>query len=106
MRTSFLNGFFGDKRPLTGMEISGLYSSMELVLLKEAISTGFAQVSTDHKVKEQFLRMKELAEGHKEAMEKVLEKDVCLPPFPVWRKSPIPPRLRFRSALCSAMPRV
>lgn len=74
-KTSFLNGFFGDKRPLTGMEISGLYSSMELVLLMEAISTGFAQVSTDQKVREQFLRMKELAADHKETMEKILKKD-------------------------------
>ncbi|MFM9327493.1 DUF3231 family protein [Paenibacillus mesotrionivorans] len=74
-KTSFLNGFFGDKRPLTGMEISGLYSSMELVLLMEAISTGFAQVSSDAKVREQFLRMKELTASHKQSMEKVLEKD-------------------------------
>jgi hypothetical protein len=48
---------------------------MELVLLMEAISTGFAQVSSDAKVREQFLRMKELTTGHKQAMEKVLEKD-------------------------------
>lgn len=74
-KTSFMNGFFGDKRPLTGMEISGLYSSMELVLLMEAISTGFAQVSSDAKVKEQFLRMKELAAGHKQSMAKMLEQD-------------------------------
>lgn len=74
-KTSFLNGFFGDKRPLSGMEISGLYSSMELVLLMEALSTGFAQVSAEPKVKEQFLRMKELTSDHKEALQKMLEKD-------------------------------
>lgn len=74
-KTSFLNGFFGDKRPLTGMEISGLYSSMELVLLMEAISTGFVQVTSDAKIKEQFLRLKELAAGHKHSMARMLEQD-------------------------------
>ncbi|MDF2927321.1 MAG: hypothetical protein K0R57_6235 [Paenibacillaceae bacterium] len=74
-KTSFLNGIFGDKRPLMSMEISGLYSNIEMVHLLEAVSTAFAQTGVDPKVKALLVRTKEMAAEHGAAMKTMLEED-------------------------------
>jgi hypothetical protein len=74
-KPSFLNGFLGDRRPLTGIEIAGIYSSMELGLLVSVLNTAFAQVTKDPEVKEQFLKAKEMAEGHVKSLSHMLQQD-------------------------------
>lgn len=74
-KSSFLNGFFGDKRPLSAMEAGGLYSNIELTWLLAALNTAFAQVSQDDAIKAQFISAKELAEEHTQAMGRLLQED-------------------------------
>ncbi|WP_353618635.1 DUF3231 family protein [Bacillus sp. ISL-37] len=63
-KQSFLSGFMGDKRPLTGMEITHLFGNIQTNKLGEALATGFSQVAQSKKVTKYFLRGKEIAEKH------------------------------------------
>lgn len=55
-KQSFFNGFWGDKRPLLGVEISQLYANIQFNTIKYMLMMGFAQVAQQPKVKEYFLR--------------------------------------------------
>jgi hypothetical protein len=63
-KQSFLSGFMGDKRPLTGMEITHLYANIQTNKLGEALSMGFSQVAQSNKIRKYFLRGKEISEKH------------------------------------------
>ena len=63
-KQSFLSGFMGDKRPLTGMEITHLYANIQTNKLGEALSIGFSQVAQSNKIRKYFLRGKEISEKH------------------------------------------
>ncbi|WP_226674604.1 DUF3231 family protein [Mesobacillus jeotgali] len=63
-KQSFLSGFMGDKRPLTGMEITHLYANIQTNKLGEALAIGFSQVAQSNKVRKYFLRGKEISEKH------------------------------------------
>lgn len=63
-KQSFISGFFGDKRPLTGMEITHLYSNIQTNKLGEALAIGFSQVAKSNEVRKYFLRGKEISEKH------------------------------------------
>ena len=53
---SFFTGFFGDKRPLAGMEVSQLFSTHQLNSIKIPLLIGFSQVAQSQEVKEYFIR--------------------------------------------------
>jgi hypothetical protein len=72
---SFLNGFFGDIRPLHALEIAHLYSSMENNITSKALLIGFSQVAKTEKVKEYFIRGKELTNKQIKACSQQLNKD-------------------------------
>ncbi|MFF2445279.1 DUF3231 family protein [Priestia megaterium] len=63
-RQSFLAGFFEDKRSLTSMECTILYSNIQTNKLGEALAIAFSQVAKSKKVREFMLRGKEIAEKH------------------------------------------
>lgn len=60
---SFLGQYFGDKRPLTGMEISHLYLNHQNNAMGVALLLGFAQTAKTEKVRRHFKRGVEI--GHK-----------------------------------------
>ncbi|MFC0215424.1 DUF3231 family protein [Paenibacillus chartarius] len=49
-KQSYLNGWFGDTRPLNSIELANLYDTMELLALIEALCMGFAQTSNSEDV--------------------------------------------------------
>ncbi|MDQ1912810.1 DUF3231 family protein [Paenibacillus sp. GD4] len=82
-KESFLNGFFGDKRPLNALEISHFYSDIQTNALGKALITGFAQTAQSAEVKHYFLRGKDLAQKQLEVFSSYL-KDDDLPAPMTW----------------------
>jgi hypothetical protein len=59
-KQSFFNGFFGEKRPLMGIEISQIFANIQLNSIKTALLTGFSQVAKTKDVRDFFLRGKHI----------------------------------------------
>ena len=51
-RDHFLAGFFGQKRPITSVEVTHLFSNIQTNMLGKALITGYAQIAQDKEVKE------------------------------------------------------
>jgi hypothetical protein len=82
-KQSFLNGFFGDKRPLNALEISHFYSDIQTNALGKALITGFAQAAQSVEIKLYFLRGKEVAQKQLEVFSSFL-RDEDLPAPMTW----------------------
>lgn len=74
-KQSFLNGFLGDKRPLTGMEISNIYSNYQRNELGIITMIGFSQVAQSKEVTKFLLRGKEMAKNQCKVLGDVLTKE-------------------------------
>jgi hypothetical protein len=73
----FFTGFFGHKRPLSGIEIGQLFSTHQLNLIKIPLVIGFAQVAQTPEVKEYFIRGREYnIEQNKSVMKKLIDEDI------------------------------
>lgn len=71
-KQSFLAGWFGEQRPLTGHEIMNLYANLQTNQIGKAIILGFAQVATSDKIREFMQRGKEVAKKHIDILSKYL----------------------------------
>ena len=79
-KRSFLTGFLGRRRPLTAVEIAGLYANMERNAYGRTLITGFAQVAKSVDSRKYFLRGKEIATKHvKELSSILIENDLTAP---------------------------
>lgn len=58
-KQSFLNGFFGDKRRLLGVEISQLFANIQFNSVKTVLLIGFSQVAKSHDLRHYFIRGRE-----------------------------------------------
>lgn len=74
-KQNYLNGFFGDVRPLHALEIAHLYDNIENNLVSKAILTGFSQVAKNNTIREFFLRGKELTNRHIKISSQQLHKE-------------------------------
>lgn len=74
-KQSYLNGFFGNIRPLQALEITHLFDNIENNATSKAVLIGFSQVANSKEVKAYFLRGKELATKHYNIFSKVLQKE-------------------------------
>jgi hypothetical protein len=63
-KQGFLWDVFGEKRPLTGAEVSNLHANIQRNALGTALLTGFSQVSQSKEVTKFFLRGIEIANKH------------------------------------------
>ncbi|WP_223701906.1 DUF3231 family protein [Sutcliffiella deserti] len=63
-KKSFLAGYFGEKRPLTGTEITNLYTNFQRNALGSAAMIGYSQVADNDDVTEFILRGKKIAQKH------------------------------------------
>jgi len=80
-KQSFLNAFFGNARPLQGLEIAHLYGSLNNDITSKAIITGFGQVARSEKVRQYLERGKKLNHKHIDLMSDKLSKDeLPIPP--------------------------
>ncbi|CAG7653917.1 DUF3231 family protein [Paenibacillus allorhizosphaerae] len=74
-KKSYLNGFFGNVRPLQALEITHLHDSVQNNAISRAILTGFTQTASQEPVRQFFVRGKELATKHIESFSKMLHQE-------------------------------
>lgn len=72
-KQSYLNGFFGDVRPLQGLEIAHLFDNIENNATSKAILIGFSQVAKLNQAKSYFLRGQEITAKHYDIFSKLLQ---------------------------------
>ncbi|UOF92647.1 DUF3231 family protein [Fodinisporobacter ferrooxydans] len=81
-KQTYLNGFFGEVRPLQALEITHLYDNIENNATSRAVLIGFSQVAQSEQVRAYFLRGKEIVAKHYDICSQVLQKeDVSSPPI-------------------------
>ncbi|WP_286231127.1 DUF3231 family protein [Neobacillus mesonae] len=74
-RQSFLKGFLGEKRPLSGMEITNLYANFQRNAFGVATLIGFSQVAQSKEVINYLIRGKEIAKKHCDIFGSILNND-------------------------------
>ncbi|WP_218094445.1 DUF3231 family protein [Paenibacillus solanacearum] len=74
-KKSYMNGFFGNVRPLQALEITHLFDSIENNTISRAVLTGFGQVAGQEKVRQYFVRGKELATRHIDSFSEMLHNE-------------------------------
>jgi hypothetical protein len=74
-KQSFLNGFFGDKRPLNAAEISRLNLLYNRNSLGKALMTGLCQTTKNKEIKEYLIRGKNLSEKQMEIVASFLKNE-------------------------------
>lgn len=79
-KQSYLNGFFGNIRPLHALEITHLFDIIENDCTSKALLVGFSQVAKNREVKEFLLRGKEITARHIETGSHHLHKDKLIAP--------------------------
>ncbi len=78
----YLDGFFGDIRPLQSLEITHLFDNAQNNAISKAVLIGFSQVAKLDQVQNYFLRGKQLANKHFDIFSEKLQKD-DLPSYPL-----------------------
>ena len=73
-RDHFLAGFFGQKRPITSVEVTHLFSNIQTNMLGKALITGYAQIAQDKEVKEYLVRGRQIAQQHVDLFSEMLIK--------------------------------
>jgi hypothetical protein len=71
----FLDGFFGEKRPLTATEIIGLSLNMKKKILEKTLSIGFSQVTQSSEVRKFLEASEKNSDEQIQALGKVLHAD-------------------------------
>lgn len=77
---NYLTGWFGKKRPLNAVEISGVSFNMVKVIVKVVLEIGFAQVSQTKEIQKYFQRGKKICENHFDDLSSILTKDELASP--------------------------
>jgi spore coat protein CotF len=79
-KENYLNGFFGDVRALHALEITHLYDNIENNITSKALLIGFSQAAKKEKVREYFLKGKEITDKEVQRFQDKLHKENL--PFP------------------------
>lgn len=74
-KESFLSGWLGEQRPLTGMEISHLVFNAKRNALGQAVITGFSQVAKSKSVRRYFEKGRDISGDHLRVFSKTLYDD-------------------------------
>jgi Protein of unknown function (DUF3231) len=74
-KQQFLAGFFGQKRAITGVEITHLFLNVQSNSIGKALITGFAQTAQNEEVKQYMVRGKQIAEKHANLFSDLLRKE-------------------------------
>jgi len=72
---SYLTGWFGDKRPLNAIEISGISYNMQKTVAKVVLEIAFGQVCQSKKLKKYFQRGKEICKKQFDALSALLSQE-------------------------------
>lgn len=79
-KQNYLNGFFGNIRPLHALEITHLYDNIENDVASRGLLIGFSQVAQNQDVKNFFIKGKEITGKHIEACAQHLHKENLVSP--------------------------
>jgi hypothetical protein len=71
----FLDGFFGDKRPLTATEMIALSFNLKKKVLEKTLSIAFSQVTQQEDVRKFFMSTQEVSNDQIQALGKILSGD-------------------------------
>lgn len=71
----FLTGYFGERRPLLGIEIANLVYNAKRNALGQALITGFSQVAKNKRVRKYFEKGREISGKHLEVFNSILNKE-------------------------------
>jgi hypothetical protein len=74
-KKSFLGSFFGEQRPLTGVEISHLYLNHQNNAVGETLILGFAQTAKSEKVRRHFKRGMDISHKVMEVLQSILSRE-------------------------------
>jgi uncharacterized membrane protein YtjA (UPF0391 family) len=74
-KQNFLTGWFGDRRPLNAIEISGICFNLQKTSVKIVLELGFSQVAKSKELREYFHRGASICEKHFETLNSVLSED-------------------------------
>jgi hypothetical protein len=78
---SFLTGWFGEKRPLTGIEIGDITFNMNKMHMHVALKVGFSQVAVSKKVRQYINRGKDISNKHIAAFGKIFREEMLNSPM-------------------------
>jgi hypothetical protein len=78
---SFLTGWFGEKRPLTGIEIGDITFNMNKMNMHVALKVGFCQVAASKKVRQFINRGMEISNKHIAAFGKIFREEMLNSPM-------------------------
>lgn len=79
-RENYLNGFFGDVRELHALEITHLYDNIENNITSKALLIGFSQVAKKDKIRNYFVRGREITDKEVQRFQDKMHKGNL--PFP------------------------
>ncbi|MFJ5760419.1 DUF3231 family protein [Neobacillus sp. NPDC093182] len=77
---SFLTGWFGERRPLTGIEIGDITFNMNKMHMHVALKVGFSQVAASKKVRQYINRGMEISTKHITAFERIFREEMLNSP--------------------------
>lgn len=81
--TSFLDGIFGEKRPLSAIELSEIFFNIERNYFSVILMLGFAQVMRNKKLRDLIIRGKKISEQQIELFNDLLTREDLLGTVPV-----------------------
>lgn len=74
-KQNYLTGWFGKRRPVSAIEISGIYLNMHKTLMKIVLELGFGQVAQSKEVRYFMERGRKLCERHFDMHASILKED-------------------------------
>lgn len=74
-KQSFLNGWFGDRRPLNSIEISNIFFNLNKDIVSRALQIGFSQVAKSKEVRDFMVRGADMTFKHIDVFSSVLHKN-------------------------------
>jgi hypothetical protein len=72
-KQSFLTGWFGERRPLNAIEVSGIYFNLQKTIVKIVLEIGFSQVAVSKKIREYLKRGREICDRHFKVLSEMLD---------------------------------
>lgn len=74
-KQDFLTGWFGERRPLNGIEISNIIFNLKKSILRKSLILGFSQVAKSKQVRQFMTRGADIASKHIETFSSILHED-------------------------------
>jgi hypothetical protein len=72
-KQSFLTGWFGNRRPLNAIEVSGIYFNLQKTIVKIVLEIGFSQVAVSKKIREYMKRGEKICDRHFKVLSEILD---------------------------------